>query len=81
MPPQPLVWFHPGLTYPTRYDEALDRRVVSDLERHGVRLVVIERVSFLGTEKRLGHFPQLRAYLDGFREVARFGIFEVRERP
>ena len=81
MPPQPLVWFHQGLTYPTQYDPALDRRVVEALERHGVRLVVIERVSFMGTERRLKHFPLLLAYVEGFREVARFGIFEVRERP
>jgi hypothetical protein len=80
-PPQPLVWFHQGLTYPRDYDAALDRRVVDALERNRVRLLVFERVSFLGTEKRLAHFPLLAAYLGGFREVARFGIFEVRERP
>lgn len=80
VPPQPLVWFHPGLTYPTAYDVELDRRIVRELERHGVRYVVIEGVSFLGTEKRLSHFPLLREYLARFREVARFGIFEVREK-
>lgn len=80
VPPQPLVWFHPGLTYPTAYDVELDRRIVRELERHGVRYVVIESVSFLGTEKRLSHFPLLREYLARFREVARFGIFELREK-
>lgn len=80
-PPQPLVWFHRGLTYPAEYDVELDRRVVRELRRHGVRYVVIERVSFLGTEKRLSHFPLLGQYLAGFREVARFGIFGVREKP
>jgi hypothetical protein len=79
-PPQPLVWFHPGLTYPTSYDAGLDRRIVAELERHGVRAVVIESVSFLGTEKRLSHFPLLREFLSRFRATRRFGIFELRER-
>lgn len=79
-PPQPLLWFHPGLTYPHRYDAELDRRVVDGLERHGVRYVVLESVSFLGSEKRLSHFPLLRAYLERFRAARRFGIFEILER-
>jgi 4-amino-4-deoxy-L-arabinose transferase-like glycosyltransferase len=79
-PPQPLVWFHPGLTYSHRYDAELDRRVVDGLERHGVRYVVLESVSFLGTEKRLSHFPLLKAYLERFRATRRYGIFELLER-
>jgi hypothetical protein len=79
-PPQPLLWFHPGLTYSWRYEEELDRRIVSGLERRGVRYVVVESVSFLGTEKRLSHFPLLKAYLARFRATRRFGIFELLER-
>jgi hypothetical protein len=79
-PPQPLVWFHRGLTYPRTYDVELDRRIVRELERHGVRYVVLERVSFLGTEKRLSQLPLLGAYLASFSPVASFGIFEVREK-
>ena len=78
-PPQPLLWFHRGLTYPTQYDEELDRRIVRELVRHRVRYVVVESVSFLGTEKRLSHFPLLRDYLARFRPLLSYGIFEVRE--
>lgn len=78
-PPQPLVWFHRGLTHPTQYDEELDRRIVGELVRHRVRYVVVESVSFLGTEKRLSHFPLLRDYLARFRPLLNYGIFEVRE--
>jgi len=81
VPPQPLVWFHRGLTYPTTYDVELDRRIVRELERHGVRYLVYESVSFLGTEKRLSHFPLLKDYLARFRPLLRYGIFEVREKP
>jgi hypothetical protein len=80
-PPQPLVWFHRGLTYPARYDAALDRRVVAELEQASLRYVVVESVTFLGTEKRLRDFPLLRDYIETrFEPVRRFGIFEVRER-
>jgi hypothetical protein len=80
-PPQPLLWFHRGLTYPEARDAALDRRIVAEIERRGVRTVVVERASWLGTKARLGDFPELRRLLDGrFTPVRRFGLFEVLER-
>jgi hypothetical protein len=79
--PQPLLWFHPGLSYPRGGDPALDRWIVDELERHGVRTVVLEEVSWLGTDRRLADFPALRKWLhDGFVEGRRIGPFRLLER-
>jgi len=88
--PQPVLWFHPGLTYPAgragddsgdaaRRD--LDRWIVADLERHRVETVVVETTSWFGTASRLADFPRLAAYLDRcFTPVESHGIFELRAR-
>ncbi len=77
-PPQPLLWFHKGLTYPQNYSAALDRWIVSDLQRHGVKIVVIERVSFMGTRSRLGDFKLLSSYIkENFVKKESVGIFDV----
>ena len=79
--PQPLLWFHAGVTYPKAYDEDLDRRVVADLERHDVRTVVFEERAFLPAEEHLQSFPLLRRFLaDEFHETARHGWFVLLER-
>ncbi|MFP3938985.1 MAG: hypothetical protein ACLF0P_01640 [Thermoanaerobaculia bacterium] len=82
--PQPLLWFHPGLTYP-RDDgpvrRALDRRLVASLADRGVETVVLERTSWLGTAARLADFPLLRGYLERcFAPEEVVGLFEVRSR-
>ncbi len=78
--PQPLLWFHKGLTYSTKYDEELDRSIVSALQRSGIKTVVIEQVSFFGTQPRLDDFPQLKHYIHGqFRHVRNIGLFELWE--
>ena len=40
--PQPLLWFHKGLTYPSVYDERLDRWIVDSLIRHDVQFFVLQ---------------------------------------
>lgn len=75
--PQPLLWFHPGLTYPSGGDPDLDRRIVAELERHGVTAVVLEEASWLGAE-RLEDFPHLRRWIGRcFQEEERFGPFRL----
>lgn len=79
--PQPLLWFHPGLTYPRGGDPGLDRWIVRELERHGVATVVLEEVSWLGTEPRLDDFPLLRTWIQRcFVERDRWGLFRWLER-
>lgn len=76
--PQPLLWFHPGLTYdPARTDE-LDRWIVESLRRHGVERVVVERASWFGADEILADFPRLAALLDErFVPERRIGPFEI----
>jgi uncharacterized membrane protein SirB2 len=78
--PQPLVWFHEGLTYPSadHDDPSLDAWIVSDLKENQVRVVVIEQESHFHTERRLEDFPLLQAYLaEHFELDETIGIFEL----
>ena len=61
--PQPLVWFHPGLTYSKIYDPELDAWIISDLKENQVRIIVIEENSWFLTEERLDDFPQLKSFI------------------
>lgn len=82
--PQPLLWFHPGLTYPRDAGperRSLDRRLVEALEARRVQTFVLERTSWLGTKARLADFPRLRRYLERcFRLEQAVGPFEIRSR-
>ena len=82
--PQPLVTFNKGLTYPARYDPALDAWMVRALEQHQVEIVVLEEVSFRdagNSREMLREFPKVEAYLkDEFRESGRIGIFTIYEK-
>jgi len=81
VPPQPLLWFHDGLTYRRGGDPELDAWIVSELERNKVGMVVFEEVSWFGSYVTLNKFPKLREYIDGkFVVVARFGIYQIRVR-
>lgn len=78
--PQPLLWFHKGLTYPRDYDESLDRRIVQSLARHDVELIVLEKDCWWGTNQ-LEDFPLLDSYIrDDFAAESEIGPFEIRRR-
>lgn len=62
--PQPLLYFHPGQSFLPSDRAQLDRAIVESLRRHHVTLVVLERVSFMGTHKELASFPRLSAWID-----------------
>lgn len=80
-PPQPLLWFHHGITFPKDYDESLDLAIVEALRTADVRSAVVEEVSFIGTHLTLPELPHLERFLrEEFRVAARYGIFEVLER-
>ncbi len=77
--PQPLPWFHPGVTYDPETVAPLDRRIASAVAE--VDRVVLERRSWLGTRRRLRDFPHLRRVLATcFAPERRFGLFVVLER-
>ncbi len=80
--PQPLLWFHEGVTYPKNaYDPRLDRWIVEDLKRNGVRIVIIEQVSWFNTGKRLDAFPEMKSYIYGsFIRIGQIGTFSIYEK-
>jgi hypothetical protein len=77
-PPQPLLWFHDGVTYSSENNEDLDKWIVEDLERNNVEIFVIELVSWFNTGERLRHFPRLETYLrTSFRKAGQIGPFSI----
>lgn len=80
-PPQPLLWFHKGLTYPSYYDKSLDEWIVKDLKKKKVEILVLEECSWFGTFERLDSFPILRNFIkESFKGTKRFGIFIIYEK-
>ena len=76
--PQPLLWFHGGLTYPKEYDPTLDAWIVAELERNQVRIIVFEEASWFHTDLRLADFPQLSAFFaENFVLQKRYGNFLI----
>ncbi|MBI4318633.1 MAG: glycosyltransferase family 39 protein [Chloroflexi bacterium] len=79
--PQPVLWFHRGLTYPASYDSGLDERIVESLNRNNVEIVVVEEKSWYGTYNRLEDFPLLKSYIgESFGKVGEIGIFNLYKR-
>lgn len=77
-PPQPILWFHKGLTYPNYYEKALDKWIVNDLKKNKVKILVLEECSWFGTSERLSSFPILKSFIeDSFKETGRIGIFII----
>jgi hypothetical protein len=76
--PQPILWFHKGLTYSNTYDQELDSSIVADLRRNEVNIVVMEKESWFQTSNRLDDFPQLKSYLEeNFKKERNIGIFVI----
>ena len=78
--PQPLLWFHKGLTFPRKYDGQLDAEIVSSLIKNNVRIVVFEEVSWMNSFATLKSFPRLDRYLHKrFRKVGYIGFYAIYE--
>ena len=77
--PQPLLWFHKGLTYPSEYDESLDRWMVDSLIAANVELVVLQETCFFGANMyTMTDFPLLKDFINRqFVFDERFGAFKV----
>jgi hypothetical protein len=79
--PQPVLWFHEGVTYSKDDTSALDRWIVDSLERNRVGLVVMEQVAWYNTGERLNAFPRLRDYIYGrFTRLGQIGTFSIYQR-
>ena len=80
-PPQPLLWFHDGLTFAKGGDPELDAWIVGALEKNQVDMIVLEEVSWLGSYITLKRFPLLDKYISTrFQKVGRIGAYQIRTR-
>lgn len=78
--PQPVLYFHPGQSFAVDDEHELDLRIVDSLRKNHVTLVVLERASFMGTQRLLSRFPTLDAWIrDRFRTVEEFGNYRLLE--
>ncbi|RME56368.1 hypothetical protein D6779_10720 [Candidatus Parcubacteria bacterium] len=81
--PQPLLWFHRGLTYPKTYDPELDAWIVDALQRNQVRIIIIEEESWFHTDDRLADFPKLKSFITNDftyqQRIGNFLIYHIRE--
>ena len=78
--PQPVLWFHKGLTYPKFDNTHIDRWIVSDLKKNGVQIIIIEEKTLIGTENSLDDFPRLESHIErAFRKTGQIGIFQIFE--
>ncbi len=76
--PQPLVSFHPGLTFAAGYDAQVDQWIVESLDKNRVDLVVdmLRHQTFIQP-----HFPRAKEYLtENFRPVRTIGPFVIHQR-
>jgi hypothetical protein len=79
--PQPLLWFHKGLTYSQEYSAELDRKIVQSLRSNGVETIVLENNSMACVQGSLADFPMLRTFLEQeFEPAATIGFFGVYHR-
>jgi hypothetical protein len=79
--PQPLLWFHEGVTYSREENSDLDEAIVTALNRNDVQVYVREQAAWFNTGERLDDFPMLRAFLrTEFVKLGEIGIFSVYER-
>ncbi|MDD5166379.1 MAG: glycosyltransferase family 39 protein [Candidatus Omnitrophica bacterium] len=76
--PQPLLWFHKGLTYHAIYEPELDNWIVRDLVKNKVRIIVIEENPLYNA---LNDFRQLDEFVAAdFRETKKIGLFHIYEK-
>jgi hypothetical protein len=76
--PQPILYFHPGQSFLVEDEPALDAEIVDSLVKHDVRVVVLERAAFMGTQKLLPSFPRLEAWInENFVPADDFGNYRL----
>jgi hypothetical protein len=78
--PQPLLWFHEGLTY-RGGDPQIDQWIADSLELNRVQIVIFEHGRWKESEVDLEGLPRTGKYLaENFAPTRTFGSFEIHER-
>lgn len=76
--PQPLLWFHKGLTFNNTNRSLIDEMIVEGLSNNDIKIIVLSSAGTPGTENLLKEFPNYeRAIAEDYEQVATYGIFQI----
>ena len=79
--PQPWLYFSPGHSFLMEELLEVDAVVVDSLKANDVRVIVLERDSWVRNQNLWKSMPKLREWIEGeFETVREFGIYEVKGR-
>jgi hypothetical protein len=81
--PQPLLWFHKGLTYPQTYDPQIDRWIADSLAANEVKTALVEENAWWGDARKTleEDFPLVQQFLlENFVQHDPIGPFRIYER-
>lgn len=80
--PQPLLWFHSGLTYDPKFAKSISERVVDELKASNVRIIVLDRnPPFRTLDSLLNELLPLKVYIETeFRSAKEIGRFHILEK-
>jgi 4-amino-4-deoxy-L-arabinose transferase-like glycosyltransferase len=77
--PQPWLYFSPGHSFLIEDLPKVDAAVVDALQKNNVRVIVLEKDSWVLNHNLWKQMPKLRAWIESdFEKVRDFGIYEVR---
>lgn len=76
--PQPLLWFHKGLTFNNTNRTFIDEKIVEGLSSNEIKVIVLSSAGTPGTENLLKEFPKYeKAIAEDYEQVATYGIFQI----
>jgi len=77
--PQPWLYFSPGHSFLIEDLPKVDAAVVDSLQKNNVRVIVLEKDSWVLNHNLWKQMPKLKAWIEtDFEKVKDFGIYEVR---
>jgi hypothetical protein len=77
--PQPWLYFSPGHSFLPEELPEVDAAVVDALKRNNVRVIVLEKDSWVRNHNLWKYMPRLKEWIEGdFEKTKEFGIYEVR---
>jgi 4-amino-4-deoxy-L-arabinose transferase-like glycosyltransferase len=76
--PQPLLWFHKGLTFNNSNRQLIDEMIVEGLISNDIEIIVLSSAVTPGSENLLKEFTNYeRVIAEDFEQIAAYGIFQI----
>jgi hypothetical protein len=77
--PQPWLYFSPGHSFLKEELPKVDAAVVESLHRNNVRVVILEKDSWVKNQNLWKEMPRLKAWIEqDFEKAQEFGVYDVR---